>query len=88
MRSVVCTPRPLHYVATDHLRPPGIGPEQGGEDPHHRRLPRAVGAEEPEDRALGDGQVHSVEGGGGAEALHQPLDDDRIGHDGHARPDR
>jgi hypothetical protein len=76
------------HVQPDHLGPPRVGAEQRGQDPDHRGLPRAVGAEQPEHGPLGHGQVHSVECGGGAEALHQPLDDDRIGHAGHARPDR
>ena len=52
---------------------------------HDGGLPGAVGPEQPEHRALGHGQVHAVEGGGRAEALHQALDDDRVGHAGHAR---
>ena len=49
-------------------------------------FPAPFGPEQPEDDALGDGEVHSVERGGLAEALDQPLDDDRVGHAGHARP--
>ena len=40
---------------------PGVGPQQGGEDAHRRRLAGAVRAEQPEDAALGDGQVEPVE---------------------------
>ena len=34
-----------------HLDPPGVGPAQPGDDRHERRLARAVGPEQAEDRA-------------------------------------
>ena len=40
---------------------PGVCRDQGGQDPHDRRLARTVGAEQPEDRALSDRQVDAVE---------------------------
>ena len=61
--------------------PAGVGPQQRGQDPHHRGLPGAVRAEQAQHRALGDGQVHPVERGGVAEALHQSFDRDGVCHD-------
>ena len=51
---------PDDVVAGDR-RSTRIGPEQGRQDPHRRRLARPVGAEQPEDGALRHGEVEAVE---------------------------
>ena len=43
--------------------------EQGGEDPHHRRLARPVGSQQREHAALLDGELESVEDDVVAEGL-------------------
>ena len=40
---------------------PGVGPAQPGHDRHQRRLARAVGAEQPEDRPGLDAEVDAGE---------------------------
>ena len=61
---------------------PGVGAEQGRQDPDGRGLARAVGAEQAEDRALLDHEVDAVERADLALAaavdLHQALGDDRL----------
>ena len=42
--------RLAHDVEPGHLRPPAVGPEQGGEDAHRRRLAGTVRAEQPDHR--------------------------------------
>ena len=64
------------HVEAGHPGSAPVGPQQGGQDPHGGRLAGAVGAEQPADRALGDGQVETVEGVGRAVALAQPLGQD------------
>jgi len=61
------------HVEAGDPGPAAVGPQQGGQDPHRGGLAGAVGAEQPADRALGDGQVEAVEGVGRAVALAQPL---------------
>src|SRR5258707_13220761 len=50
---------------------------QPGQYPDRRRLARAVGTEQAEDRSLGNVQVEAVEGKDGAEVLRQPAYFDR-----------
>ena len=49
-----------HVVARD-ADLAGVGRDQRGQDLHHRRLACAVGPEQGEDRALGDGEIDAVE---------------------------
>jgi hypothetical protein len=53
---------------------PHVGGEKGRQDPHGRRLARAVGPEEREDRRLGDVEVDAVEDDLLAEGLAEPGD--------------
>ena len=64
-------------VEPGDLRAPGVGLQQGAQDPDDGGLAGAVGPEQPEDGALGDGEVDPAERGGLPEALDEPLDDDR-----------
>ena len=50
----------VHIVAGD-ARLAGVGWDQGGQDPHDRRLAGAVRAQQSEHGALGDGQLDAVE---------------------------
>jgi len=50
-------------VAAVDERAPAVRAEEGHEDLHHRRLPGAVRAEEAEDLAGTDLEVHGVDGG-------------------------
>jgi hypothetical protein len=61
-----------HVVATDR-GVSRVGLDQGREDPDRGRLPRAVVAEQAEDRPRLDRQVEPVQGRGFAVALHQAL---------------
>ena len=54
-----------------------VEPDQGGQDLHGGGLPGAVGAEQGEDRSLGDVQVDAVEHDLVAEGLAQPGGRDR-----------
>jgi hypothetical protein len=54
--------------------------EQGREDAHGRRLPGAVGAQQPQDRPLRDHQVEAVERDDLAVALDEPLRSDHVAH--------
>jgi len=63
----------LHDVEPVHLRPPGVGLEERGEDPHRRGLARAVGAEQAEDGALLGLEVESAQGVRVPEALLEAL---------------
>jgi hypothetical protein len=60
--------------------PAGVGPQQGGQDAHRRRLAGPVGAEHGEDRAGLGGQVDPGQGGGRTEALDQAVGLDGSGH--------
>jgi hypothetical protein len=73
--------RLLRHVESRHPCPAPVGPEQGGQDPHHRRFPRPVGAQQPEHAAGRQHQVHPVQRGHQPEALADPLGHDRrVGH--------
>ena len=48
-------------VEPGHRGPAGVEPQQRGEDPHRRRLARAVGSEQAAHRARRHGQVEPVE---------------------------
>jgi hypothetical protein len=50
-----------HHVVTRHAGGARVGARQRREDAHGRRLARAVGPDEREDRAGGDAQVQAVE---------------------------
>ena len=77
--------RLLDDVEAGHRRPPGVGLEQGGQDPDGGGLAGAVGPEQAEDGALGDGQVEAVESAdlalAGLVDLDQAFGRDRVhGH--------
>jgi hypothetical protein len=55
-----------HDVVPGDLGPSRVGPQQGGEDAHERRLARPVGAEHGVHGAAPDGQVEPVQRGPGA----------------------
>ncbi len=57
-----------------HVGRAGVGDAEGGEDAHGRCLARAVGPEQPADRAAGDLEAHPVEGDLLAEAFDEALD--------------
>jgi hypothetical protein len=65
-----------HHVVAEHARPPGVGLDDRGQDPHGRRLAGAVRAEEAEHGARRHAQVDAVEGVDVAEALAQAFDRD------------
>ena len=65
---------------TGHLGGAGVGIEQGGQDAHRGRLPRAVGPEQAEHRALGHGQVQTVERADLAVGLDQSARADHVRH--------
>jgi hypothetical protein len=73
------------HVQADDLGPPRVRRQQRAEDAHDRRLAGAVGPEQAQHGALGDGEVDPVERGLCAEPLDETLDDDGIGHAAHAR---
>ena len=52
---------------------PAVGTEEGGEDAHDGGLARAVGPEQAEHGAGGDGEVDTAEGLGVTEALDDAL---------------
>src|SRR5581483_6081061 len=52
----------------------GVGDLEARDQVEGRRLARPVGADNPEDLALPEGEAHPVDGGDPAEALGQPLD--------------
>ena len=60
-----------HHVEAEHVRRPGVGPEQRREDADHRRLAGAVRPEQAEDRAPPHGKVDAVDGPVVAEHLGQ-----------------
>jgi hypothetical protein len=59
-----------------------VGDRLRREEPHGRRLARAVRAEQPDARAEGHLEVEVVDGGDRAVALHHPAHADRklVGH--------
>ncbi len=60
---------------------PRVGGEDGGEDAHRRRLPRAIGPQQAEDGAFLHGEAHAVEGAHlAAECLSQIVGLDGGGH--------
>ena len=59
---------------------PRRGLVDAGEHVEERRLPRAVRADEADDRALGDGEVDVVHGGQAAELLAHALGGQQVGH--------
>ena len=65
----------------EHLDRAGVRVGEPGQQPHGRRLARAVGAQEAVDRRRGDGQVQAVERGPRAVALDQAAR-----RDGHLAP--
>ena len=69
------------WPATLHLA--AVGADQRGQDLHHGGLAGAVGAEQREDRPLGDGQVDAVEHHLVAVRLAQPGDRNRGPGGGH-----
>ena len=91
---VVVDPERVRHVAEDAAHrlgvpadrftgDPGIAGsrfEERREHPQHRRLARAVGADEPEDLARLDGQVHAADRDGPVVALHEPRCLDDGGH--------
>ncbi|GGP99808.1 hypothetical protein GCM10010266_23770 [Streptomyces griseomycini] len=54
-------------------RGPRVGPQQGGQQPHRRRLARPVRPEDPAHRPLGHRQIQPAQGADIAEALLQTL---------------
>jgi hypothetical protein len=73
-------PRLLRHIEPGDPRPAPVRFEQGGQDPHHRRLPRAVRAQQPQHAARWQLQVHTIKREHRPEALAQPL-----GHDHRVR---
>ena len=53
---------PVVISRTGDLGPARVGPQERGQDVDDGRLARAVGAEQPEHRALFDAQRHPLEG--------------------------
>ena len=68
------------HVVAEHGGGAGVGPEQRGEDADRGGLAGAVGAQQAEDGALPDAEIHAVEGAGVTECLDQPVRFDRVGH--------
>jgi hypothetical protein len=61
--------RIVAHVAARHSHLARVGWDQGGQDPHDRRLARPVGPEQREDRALGHGEIDPAEHDDLAEGL-------------------
>ena len=74
----------LHHIESRDPGPTAIGRQEGGQDPHHGRLPGPVGAEHPQHGSGWLLQVNAVECADGPEMLRQPLGHDRglISHPG------
>ena len=71
------------HVMSEHPGPPAVGPEDGGQNPHRGGLPGAVGSEQTEHGAFGDGEAHAVEGAYlelAREGLLQLFGFDRVRH--------
>ena len=67
-------------VDPGHLRGPAVGFQQCGQDAHRGRLAGTVGAEQPEHRALGNGEVEAVEGPYFSVGLDQACRPDHVRH--------
>src|SRR5690606_18629378 len=65
-------------VAAEQPDGAGVGAAQAGDEAQERRLPGAVGAEEPDELAVPHGQVDVVQGDGGPEGAGHALDADRV----------
>jgi hypothetical protein len=63
-------------VAAEHAGPAGRRAQQRGQDPHERRLARAVGAEQAEDGAGLDREIEAVEGDDVSEVVAHALGED------------
>ena len=66
----------LGHVAAEHERPPAVGTDQRGQDPHRGGLAGTVGPEQPEHAADRHGERDALERLDGAEALHEVFRDD------------
>ena len=65
---------PVGDVEAVDRRAAGVGGQQGGQDPHDRGLARSVGAEQGEDAAPGDLEVHPAQHVQVSIGLLQPPD--------------
>ena len=68
------------HVPPRHLGTSGVRLDQRRQDLHRGRLPRAVRSEHPEDRALGDAEIESVECLDVLVVLHQAFGHHRVSH--------
>jgi len=76
--------RVLPPVEAANLDRAGVGRRKALDHLEGRRLPRAVRAEEPEDLAFGDAQVHARDGHDLRELLAEAADADLVGQAGKA----
>ena len=67
-------------VDPGHERLTGIGLQDGGEDAHHRRLARTIGAEQTQHRAVGNTDVDTVESTHTFELFDEPGGSDCVCH--------
>src|SRR5438874_2037961 len=68
--------RVANDVVSGHLGSPAVGPQKRGKDPNRRGLPRAVRAEDRQDRRRHRGQVDPLQRLDSAEPLDEALRDD------------
>ena len=69
--------RVAHHVIALDQRPPSVGKQQRGQDPHRRGLPRPVRTEHAEHRPAGHGKIDTAQRVHLAERFRQALDEDR-----------
>jgi hypothetical protein len=74
-------PEVAHHVEAEDLGRTTVGKEEGGEDAEKGRLPRTVGADEPEQLATIDLERDTVERAHRPERAYEIADDDGVAHE-------